>query len=75
MPDSVTLNARLVEAETALHALLTGRREVKVQFAMGDSSREASFTPANVAELRAYIADLRRQLGQPTGRRALGVRF
>ena len=75
MPDSVTLNARLVEAETALHALLTGRREVKVQFSMGDSSREATFTAANVAELRAYIADLRRQLGQPTGRRALGVRF
>lgn len=75
MPDAVTLQARLAEAEAALHALATGRREVKVEFSMGDSSRAVTYTPADLPQLRAYIADLRRQLGQPSGRRAIGVRF
>ena len=75
MADPVVLQRRLIEAEAALHALLTGRGEVKVQFAMGDSSREVAYTAANVGELRSYIGDLKRQLGQPSGRRAIGFRF
>lgn len=76
MADQATLRARLDEAETALHQLTIGRRSKAFTHAAGDVSRRLEWTEANIADLRAYIADLRRQLGQTTGRRrAIGVTF
>lgn len=75
MTETATLEARLAEAETALHKLLTGAQLVELRHSAGAASRTGTFTPSKVGELRAYIADLKRQLGQPTGRRAIGIRF
>lgn len=75
MTDSATLTARLAEAESALHALLTGTKVVELRHAAGPASRTGIFSRAEIGPLRAYIADLRRQLGLSTGRRAIGVRF
>lgn len=75
MPDAATLQARLDEAEAALHRLTTGSQAEDVRYAAGPANRSVRYTAANIAELRAYIADLRRQLGQPTRRRAIGIRM
>ena len=75
MSDTALLQARLTEAETALHKLLTGSRAEQVTYAAGQVSRSMKYTATNIGELRAYIADLRRQLSLPSRRRAIGVRF
>lgn len=75
MADTDTLTARLAEAEAALHKLLIGEKLVELRHAAGPASRTGIFTRAEIGPLRAYIADLRRQLGLSTGRRAIGVRF
>lgn len=75
MADAMTIQARLDEAETALHQLTIGRRTKAFTHSAGDVSRQAQWSEANINELRAYIADLRRQLGLPSRRRAIGVRF
>ena len=48
---------------------------MELRHSAGAVSRTGIFTPTTVGELRAYIADLKRQLGLPTGRRAIGIRF
>lgn len=55
------LEARLTEAEGALHQLTTGRQRVKVRTPDGD---EVGFTPANALDLRVYIAELKLRLGR-----------
>lgn len=76
MADTATLQARLDQAETALHDLTIGRRSKAYTHAAGDVNRRIEWTETSVPQLRAYIADLRRQLGQTTGRRrAIGVTF
>lgn len=75
MADAITLQARLDEAETALHDLSIGRRTKAFTHSASDVSRRAEWTEATIPQLRSYIADLRRQLGQPTRRRAIGVSF
>lgn len=75
MADTATVQARLDEAEKALHELTIGRRAEAFTHGAGDVNRSLKWTPANIADLRAYIADLRRQLGQTTRRRAIGVTF
>ncbi len=75
MTETATIEARLAEAEAALHKLLTGAQLVELRHSAGAVSRTGIFTPTTVGELRAYIADLKRQLGLPTGRRAIGIRF
>lgn len=75
MADTDTLQGRLTEAEGALHELTIGRRVEAFTRAAGDTSRQVKWTAASIVDLRAYIADLRRQLGQPSGRRAIGVNF
>lgn len=59
MTDVATLQARLTEAEQALHDLALGKRVVEIRHGQNELMR---FTPANVAQLRAYAADLRGQL-------------
>lgn len=76
MADQATLQTRLTEAEDALHQLTIGRRSKAFTHAAGDVNRRIEWTETNVAQLRAYIADLRRQLGETTGRRrAIGLVF
>lgn len=76
MADIATLQARLDQAEAALHDLTIGRRSKAFTHGAGDVSRRVEWTEAKVPELRAYIADLRRQLGQRMGRRrAIGITF
>lgn len=75
MADRATLQARLDEAEEALHQLTVGRRTKAFTHAAGDVSRNIAWTEATAPQLREYIADLRRQIGMPTRRRAIGLSF
>ena len=62
MPDTATLQKRLAQAEEARHRLMTGAQRVQVSFA----DHDVRFVEqSNVAQLDAYIAELRRALGQP----------
>lgn len=69
MADTATLQARLTEAEDALHAMMTGSQEVSVQY----EGHAATFTRTSEDKLRRYIDSLKRQLGLPTGRRSRRV--
>lgn len=71
MTESATLQARLIEAEAALHELVIGRRIVQI----GADADRAAYAPGDEGRLRAYIAELRVQLGQSQPRRAIGVSF
>lgn len=69
------LEARLAEAEEALHKLLLpGSTVVRIKDASGDEVQYRSYD-ADIRELRKYIAELKTQLGQPGRYRALSVRF
>lgn len=72
MTDAVTLRQRLEEAQAALHALATGTQRVQIRDASG---RQISYAPADVGQLRAYIAELKAQLDPGRRRRAIGVWF
>lgn len=65
MTDTATLRSRLAEAETALHRLLTGTKVVSVKTDAG----ETTYSAADSAGLRAYIAELKGQLGETAGTR------
>ncbi len=72
MTDTATLQARLSEAETALHALMTGTKAVNVDY----DGRRVTFQMTSRATLEAYVDRLKRELGEtPRRRRAPGVRF
>lgn len=58
---------RLVEAETALHRILTGQG---VQSVTDQSGERVVYTTASVSRLRAYIAELKAEIAgdtTPTG--------
>jgi len=59
MADPAILQARLEEAEAALHQLTIGAREVSISY----DGKSVSYAPADEAKLRAYILDLKSQLG------------
>lgn len=71
MADAEVLQARLEEAETALHALMTGSKEVQVRH----RDKDVRFTQATLGELRAYIAELKSELGLGGRARARRVVF
>lgn len=73
MTDTATLEARLAEAETALHKLLTGTKVVSVKSEVGETSYRSFAT--DVEKLRGYIVELKTQLGQTGGRRGTSLRF
>ena len=68
-----TAAQRLVEAESAYHALMMGRSAVEVR----DSSGEmVVYQRANAAQLAAYIEKLKLEVaGTPTTRGPMGVWF
>ena len=61
----MTLQEMLQQAESAYHKLQTGSMAVSIE--KGD--RKVEFNRANIHELRAYIDDLRFQLGIGSVRR------
>lgn len=72
---AATLQANLAAALDALNKLTLGQSVVTVSYGQGDGSKMVTYRAAKLPELRAYIHELRRALGMPSGRRAVGVRF
>ena len=54
--DDATREARIAEAEAALHDLLLGKQAVELRHGIHKMMR---FTPADVGRLRAYLSELR----------------
>ena len=77
MTSREVLTERLLEAEIALHKLLTGKSTVSRSH--GDSAgnnRSYQYSQASIEQLRTYIIELKSQLGLSTGRRRpVGVRL
>lgn len=71
MPDTATLQTWLTEAETALHKLETGAASVKIDY----DGNTVEYTRTSTGGLRRYIRDLKRQLGQSSGRQSRPVLF
>ena len=63
--DTETLKANLVTARTALHQLLTGKKTVKATYL---DVGAVEYTPAQEANLRAYIRELAAAVGETTTR-------
>lgn len=64
MTDCATKRLWLAEAENALHALMTGTKEVKITFG---PNKSVEYTQANLRELRAYIDQLRAEVAECDG--------
>ena len=58
-----TLQTWLLQAQTALNNLMTGGQVVQVQYGQGDGNRMVTYKPADMGNLRGYIAELRAALG------------
>ncbi len=71
MADAQVLQSRLDQAESALHELLLGAKVVEVSYA----DRTVKYTRSKESDLRQYINELKRQLGQRTPRRSRTVNF
>lgn len=72
MATSEVLQTRLNAAEEALHALMTGTKEVEIEY----DGRRVKYSQAKAGDLRVYIRELQVQLGQKTGRsKAIVARF
>jgi hypothetical protein len=70
------LETRLRDAESARHELAIGRRASVVSYGQGDGGHKSvTYTRTTLSQLDGYIADLKRQLGYRSTRRAIGVRF
>ncbi len=63
MADLAVLRTRLTEAETAYHRLMTGEREVEVEFSDGRRNRYSETTASN---LKRYIDELRAEIAGAT---------
>jgi hypothetical protein len=59
MADITTLRSRLVEAESAYHRLMTGDREVEVQFSDG---RRMRYSETTARDLKRYVDELRAEI-------------
>jgi hypothetical protein len=68
--ERAVVTARLGEAETALHGLMIGRSTVSLAY----DGESVTYSQADEAKLRRYIADLKGQLGAGCGAYRPGVR-
>ena len=59
MADLATLQARLAEAETALHRLVCGSRVARIT---GPTNTSTEFNQSNLDELRAYVGQLKNEI-------------
>lgn len=66
MADLATLQARLAEAEEALHQLSIGKKVVEVQTEGGERVRYQSYD-ADVSRLRAYVVELKGLIAEAGG--------
>jgi hypothetical protein len=78
--DTATLLVWQADSLAAMQALSTSRREVSLSLAHPQGSRAVTYNTASLPELRAWIASLasellRRGIGAPRRRRAIGMRF
>jgi hypothetical protein len=60
---TLSLAVRLTQAEDALHQLMVGKSAVVF---VDQNNERVEYTAANVRSLRAYIADLKREIGTTT---------
>ena len=79
---TVILQAWLVSAQSAWQQLVTGNLVTSVSYSQGDGAKSVTRTPADLAQLRAWIASLEAELRARglfsqvrPARRAIGVRF
>lgn len=70
MSEKEILEARLSEAETALHSLMIGQSVTVVDY----DGRSTRYAPSDEGRLRAYIRELQQSLGKGPRRRAIAVR-
>ncbi len=72
MTELLELKKRLIEAEGALHQLLTGTREVTVSVGGFGAT---SYAQANISELRQYISELKSAIAAKEGKARRGPIF
>jgi len=58
----------LIQANAALHALVTGQQMVECDY----NGRRVKFTPSNIDALRSYIAELTARINNQRTRGAIG---
>ena len=58
----MTLVEKLVDAERALHDLVTG---TSARVVVDQNGERVEYTPASTPRLRGYISELRRELSMP----------
>lgn len=71
MATTAELTTRLAQAEAALHAVLMGEHAQ----AVGYDGKTVTYTKTNMGALRAYIAELKRALGQGGRPGPIGIVF
>jgi hypothetical protein len=73
--DPAVLQQRLADAQDALHQLMIGKNANVISYNQGAGAKSVTYSPADMPTLRAYIAQLIRQLGYQSPRRAIGLRY
>lgn len=63
------LQQRLLEAEDAYHDLMTGNAVRRI---VDQNGEQVEYTTANAYRLANYIAELKRRLGNLSGRSSIG---
>lgn len=66
------LKTFLLEAQLALHKLMTGQKEVSVDFG---TNRRVTYSEVNISQLRRYISELESQIAVAEGGRARGPTY
>jgi len=69
MADVNQLKTFLLEAQLALHKLMTGAKEVSVDFGQ---NRRVTYQEINIPQLRRYIGELESQIAIAEGGRGRG---
>jgi len=69
-----TLQQWLTDAQQAMHDLMTGAKGESYSYTQGDGAKSVTYTRANIGQLRAYISEIKAQLGIRT-RRPLRFNF
>lgn len=72
---TATLQQWLLDAQQALHDLMTGTKPIVVTYVQGDGQKSVTYTKANIDYLRGYIQELKAQLGITRGRRPMRPLF
>jgi hypothetical protein len=67
---SAIVEARLADAETALHGLMVGKAAVTIAY----DGESVTYTATSEGKLRSYIRGLQAQLGTVCGARQKGIR-